>query len=256
MHGLIALDADQRPLTPLVTWADSRSREQAAELRASGEARELHRRSGTPVHPMTPLTKLLWFARHEPGTFAAARWWVGLKDFLLQRLTGRLVTELSSASATGLLDMATRTWNADALALAGISEEQLPPILPSTATLPLAPGPRGGPGCRRAAGGHRRGRRTARQPRHGRADARRRRALARHQRRDPDGRPGAAGRRAGDALLLRADRDAWVVGGADQQRRRRRALGRELARSGPRARGRRGACSSWRRASPPAATGW
>ena len=141
MHGLIALDGDQQPLTPLVTWADSRSREQAEELRASGAARELHRRSGTPVHPMTPLTKLLWFARHEPDTFAAARYWVGLKDFLIQRLTGRLVTELSSASATGLLDMATRTWNGDALALTGISEEQLPPILPSTATLPLAPGP-------------------------------------------------------------------------------------------------------------------
>jgi len=141
MHGLIALDRDLQPLTPLVTWADSRAREQAAELRASGEARDLHRRSGTPVHPMTPLTKLLWFARHEPETFAAARFWVGLKDFVLHRLTGRLVTELSSASATGLLDMATRTWNADALALTGISEEQLPPILASTATLSLAPEP-------------------------------------------------------------------------------------------------------------------
>ena len=75
---------------------------------------------------MTPLTKLLWFARHEPETFAAARCWVGLKDFLLYRLTGRLVTELSSASATGLLDMATRAWNPDALALTGVSEEQLP----------------------------------------------------------------------------------------------------------------------------------
>ena len=139
MHGLIALDGDGKPLTPLVTWADSRAREQAAELRASGQARELHRRGGTPVHPMTPLTKLLWFARHEPETFAAARSWVGLKDYLLYRLTGRLVTELSSASATGLLDMATRGWNADALALAGITEEQLPPILASTDTLPLAP---------------------------------------------------------------------------------------------------------------------
>ena len=141
MHGLIALDGDLQPLTALVTWADSRAREQAAELRASGQARELHRRSGTPAHPMTPLTKLLWFARREPETFAAARSWVGLKDYLLYRLTGRLVTELSSASATGLLDMATRGWNADALALAGITEEQLPPILASTDTLPLAPGP-------------------------------------------------------------------------------------------------------------------
>lgn len=141
MHGLIALDGDRQPLTPLITWADSRAREQAAELRASALGHELHRRSGAPIHPMTPLTKLLWFARHDPTTFAATRSWVGLKDYLLYRLTGELVTELSSASGTGLLDMTTRAWNPAALALTGIAEEQLPPILAPTAVLPLAPGP-------------------------------------------------------------------------------------------------------------------
>jgi gluconokinase len=135
MHGLIALDGDKQPLTPLITWADSRAREQAAQLRASGQARELHRRSGTPVHPMTPLTKLLWFAQHEPETFAAARFWVGLKDYVLYRLTGQLVTELSTASATGLLDLTTRTWSPEALALTGIDAAQLPPIRASTDTL-------------------------------------------------------------------------------------------------------------------------
>lgn len=38
---------------------------------------------------MTPMTKLMWFARHEP-TCAAVRWWVGLKDYALWRLTGTL----------------------------------------------------------------------------------------------------------------------------------------------------------------------
>jgi len=40
MHGLLALDADERPLTPLVTWADRRAAEQADRLRA--EHFELH----------------------------------------------------------------------------------------------------------------------------------------------------------------------------------------------------------------------
>ena len=111
MHGLIALDAAMHPLTPLVTWADARSHAEAKWLRESGQAPELHRRSGAPVHPMTPLTKLIWFSRHEPEICATARWWVGLKDYLLWRLTGSLVTELSSASSTGLLDMAARSWS-------------------------------------------------------------------------------------------------------------------------------------------------
>jgi gluconokinase len=139
MHGLLGLDAAMRPLTPLITWADGRAAPQARFLRTSGQAGELHRATGAPVHPMTPLTKLMWFSRNEPRIWAHARWWVGLKDYLLYRMTGMLVTELSSASGTGLLDMAARTWSPAAVALAGVSVDQLPPIVATTATLPLSP---------------------------------------------------------------------------------------------------------------------
>lgn len=139
MHGLIGLDEDMRPLTPLVTWADARSREQAQALRRSGDAVGLHQRTGVPVHPMTPLTKLIWFRQHDPQTWGHARWWVGLKDYLLWWLTGTLVTELSSASGTGLLDLATRTWSRAAVQLAGVSDAQLPPIQATTAIRGMSP---------------------------------------------------------------------------------------------------------------------
>ena len=138
MHGLIGVDAELRPLTPLITWADARARAEARMLRASGRATELHRRSGTPVHSMTPLAKLMWLHRHEPRICEDTRWWLGLKDYLLLRLTGVVATELSSASGTGLLDMRQRSWSPDAVELAGICVDQLPEILPTTATLGLA----------------------------------------------------------------------------------------------------------------------
>jgi gluconokinase len=138
MHGLMALDAEMRPLTPLITWADSRAHEEARALRDSGQDAALHALTGVPVHPMTPLTKLIWFGHHDPQTLAAARWWVGLKDYILLWLTGGLVTELSSASGTGLLDLASRSWSAVALGLTEISAEQLPPIAATTAMLPLS----------------------------------------------------------------------------------------------------------------------
>jgi len=143
MHGLIGLDADRRALTPLLTWADARSRDQARSLRESGQARDVYRRSGTPVHPMTPLTKLMWFARNHPELTARARWWVGLKDFVLVTLTGTLATELSSASGTGMLDLRTGDWDPEAIDLAGITRSQLPPVLPTTTALALGPGPAG-----------------------------------------------------------------------------------------------------------------
>ena len=139
MHGLVAFGADRLPVTPLITWADARSRAEARELHRSGQAAALHARSGVPVHPMTPLTKLLWFRRHDPDTWRRARWWGGLKDLLVGWLTGALATELSSASGTGLLDMATRTWSTAALDLCGLSADDLTPIEPPTAVLALAP---------------------------------------------------------------------------------------------------------------------
>lgn len=137
MHGLIGLDAQRQPLTPLLTWADARSVPQARRLKESGAALALYRASGSPIHPMTPLTKLMWCAEHDPALTARARHWVGLKDFVLATLTGQVVTEASSASGTALWDLGTRNWNPVAVALAGVRPEQLPPILPTTTQLGL-----------------------------------------------------------------------------------------------------------------------
>jgi len=87
---------------------------------------------------MSPLTKLRWFAQHEPELTRSARAWVGLKDLVLLALTGRLVTELSSASGSGLLSILDRTWDPEAVQIAGIRRTQLPDVLPTTAHLPLS----------------------------------------------------------------------------------------------------------------------
>lgn len=137
MHGLVGLDDELRPLTPLATWADGRAAEQSARLATQGVARELHERSGTPVHPFAPLSKLLWFAQEEPELFGRVRAWAGLKDVVLHHLTGTLVTELSSASGTGLLDLRTRQWSPDTLELVRVRQDQLPEVLDTTAALGL-----------------------------------------------------------------------------------------------------------------------
>lgn len=135
LHSLIGLDADGNPLTPSVTWADSRAIAQAERLRATPSGLALHRRTGTPVHPMAPLPKLVWYAEQEPKLCERVAHWVGIKDFVLLRLAEALVTDHSVASATGLLDIRRFTWDAEALGIAGITEEQLPQLVPTTHVL-------------------------------------------------------------------------------------------------------------------------
>ena len=123
MHGLVRLDGDDRALSPLLTWADTRAAAQADRLRA--EHPDLHDRTGTPLHPMSPLPKLVWFRESRPEVFAAARRWVGVKELVLHKLTGRWVVDWSVASGTGLLELDTLDWCADALEIAGIGRDQL-----------------------------------------------------------------------------------------------------------------------------------
>jgi gluconokinase len=136
MHSLIGLGPDEEPLTPVVTWADSRAGGQAERLRAAATGLALHRRTGTPVHPMAPLPKLVWYREQKPELAARVTRWVGIKDLVLLRLCGRLVTDHSLASGTGLLDIHRLAWDPQALEIAGITEAQLPPLVPTTTVLP------------------------------------------------------------------------------------------------------------------------
>lgn len=138
MHGLIGLDRDRTPVTPLITWADGRADREVDDLRGSPAGQQLPSITGAPLHPMTPLAKLLWLARHEPETWKTGRWWIGLKDYLIMSLTGTLATELSSASGTGLLDVRTRAWSPVALGACDLDPDRLPPILSPTAVLPMS----------------------------------------------------------------------------------------------------------------------
>jgi gluconokinase len=139
LHSLVGLDAQGKALTPLVTWGDMRATDQAERLR--DEHPELHDRTGTPLHPMSPLPKLVWFAEREPETFAAVRRWAGIKELVVARLTDAWVVDHSVAAGTGLLNLRALDWDAEALAIAGVEAEALSPLVPATHRLELAAAP-------------------------------------------------------------------------------------------------------------------
>lgn len=136
MHSIMALGPDGEPLTPALTWADTRASALAEKVRGGEGGLALHRRTGTPVHPMSPLMKIAWFRAHEPDLFDRAEMWVGVKDWVLLRMTGELVTDHSLASATGLMDIHRLAWDGEALGIAGIGADQLPTLVATTHVIP------------------------------------------------------------------------------------------------------------------------
>jgi gluconokinase len=138
LHALVPMDADGRPLGPVVTWADNRSAAQCERIVADGHAKRLQSRTGTPVHPMSPLTKLAWWAEDDPAALRATARWGGVKELLVAALTGGpFLVDLSIASGTGLYDIHSRRWDDEALGLAGVRPEQLAEVVPTTHALRL-----------------------------------------------------------------------------------------------------------------------
>lgn len=128
-HSLLGLDADGRPVTPLLTWADSRSAHIAASLATEWGNDHLLALTGCRAHSSYWPAKLTWIAYAEPAWFTRVTSWVSWPDYLEQQLCGTQRTSVSSASATGLLDQAATTWSAPMLDAVGLTEDQLLPIV-------------------------------------------------------------------------------------------------------------------------------
>lgn len=131
MHGLVPLDDRGNPLGNLITWADSRADDQAVRLRESSP--HLHARTGTPIHPMSPLAKLVWLQETDPDLLASTPRWGGVKELVIAALTeSALTVDLSCASATGMYDIHERRWDPEALELAGVTAAKLAEVVNTT----------------------------------------------------------------------------------------------------------------------------
>jgi gluconokinase len=125
MHSLMAVAIDGKPLSPLIIWADTRSKVQAAHLRNTDLGRLLHDQTGTAIHPMSPLCKLLWWKEHEPDQFHLTHKFISIKEFVIHHLCGAFLIDHSLASATGLFNIDTLTWSNEALQLTGLTADKL-----------------------------------------------------------------------------------------------------------------------------------
>lgn len=135
MHSLMVMDQDHRPLTPVITWADSRSVEQAERLKQMTEGTLFYRRTGTPIHPMSPLTKIMWLREQQPDLFQRAAKFISIKEYVLHRLFGEYVVDHSIASATGMFHLERKEWDEEIIDFLGIRDDQLSRLVPTTTVL-------------------------------------------------------------------------------------------------------------------------
>jgi len=131
MHGLISVNEQNKPITLLITWADTRSEEIAERIHKSAEAESIYKATGTPIHAMSPLCKIIWLRENQPSLFKDVFKFISIKEYIWYKLFNVYEIDHSIASATGLFNIETLKWNEASLQLCQIKADQLSKPLPT-----------------------------------------------------------------------------------------------------------------------------
>jgi xylulokinase len=125
----ITLNAAGKAIYPALVWLDNRASAQAAFL-AERFGKEVYARTGIPeIVPTWSACKILWLRQNEPAVFSRADKFLLVQDYLIYRLTGRIVTDGSISCTTLYFDIVQKTWWRDVQDAIGIRTDQLPEIV-------------------------------------------------------------------------------------------------------------------------------
>ena len=141
-HGLLCVDAANRPLTPLISWQDQRTAEPLHGTHLS-TLDQLHARlddldwqeNGCRIAHGYGAATLFWLVQQgqlPPDTHRVCT----IAGWLAGQLAGQSpVTDPTFAASWGIYNLVEDTWNAAFLDRLGIEAQLLPPPLPSGETL-------------------------------------------------------------------------------------------------------------------------
>ncbi|KAB8128284.1 gluconokinase [Gracilibacillus oryzae] len=131
MHSLICVDGNGEALSNMLIWSDGRSSE-LVENMDEDLKRSIYSKTGTPIHPMSPLLKLMWMKEKNYEAYQKADYFMSMKEYFIYKWYGKRVIDYSMASATGLMNIKSLNWDEEVLHLAGVKNEQLSEIVAPT----------------------------------------------------------------------------------------------------------------------------
>jgi glycerol kinase len=125
-----------RPVHNAINWQDTRTDQLIRELAGDGGQDRFRRRCGLPLATYFSGPKLAWMLDHVEGlrTHAEAGevLFGTIDSWLIWKLTGEHVTDVTNASRTMLMDLGTLEWDSVLLDAFGVPEAMLPEIRSSS----------------------------------------------------------------------------------------------------------------------------
>jgi gluconokinase len=124
--NVVGVNAKGQPVTPLYTYADTRSAPQVETLRSQIDVEETHQRTGCLPHTAYLPARLLWL--RQQGHRSGVRW-LDFGNYLYEAWFGREVPcSYSVASWNGLLNREKLAWDEEWRRLLDLPREALPDL--------------------------------------------------------------------------------------------------------------------------------
>lgn len=131
MHGLVALDKENKVIRPAILWNDGRTGKETDYLNRVIGKEKLSEYTANIAFAGFTAPKLLWMKENEPENFARIAKIMLPKDYLAYCLSGVHCTDYSDASGMLLMDVKNKCWSKPMMEICGVKEEQLPKLYES-----------------------------------------------------------------------------------------------------------------------------
>ena len=132
MHGLVALDASDRPIRPSILWNDQRTAAQCDEIRRRVGRDRLIAITGNDALTGFTAPKILWMRDEEPENYARISTVLLPKDYVRLRLTGERAVDRAGASGTLLFNLEQRDWSDEVIELLDLPRDWFPQTFEGT----------------------------------------------------------------------------------------------------------------------------
>jgi xylulokinase len=132
MMGCCPIDREGNPLLNAIIWSDQRAYLEKELLKEKITDEFAYKNTGNVVCANYLAAKSMWLKKNFPDVYKKTYKFLQAKDYIAYKLTGNTFTDYSDGSGTNLFDINLKKWNKDMIAAAGIPEEKLPEIVPST----------------------------------------------------------------------------------------------------------------------------
>jgi glycerol kinase len=125
--------ATGEPVAPAIVWQDRRTADICDRLRAAGKAELIQSKTGLELDAYFSATKVQWLLAHVPGARARAERgelaFGTVDSWLVFKLCGRHVTDVSNAARTMLFNINTLEWDEQLLDLFGVPAAMMPEVV-------------------------------------------------------------------------------------------------------------------------------